>query len=740
MNNGASLPAAVSGPRRRLIDDQGFTKPNADAAGTPTDETSQMDTNESTDTAKWVADVKKHTRPRSNSVSFIEKSRQFARDITEAQSEIASLKLQLAASTAEMTRQQEAAQNHFNLAEYNHKLVGQTQEAAKREVEAARKAEATRQEELKKSQEEIEHLKRNMLQQQQEQKRHQAAEKQRQEAEQQRQAAEQQRQRQLEESEKQIQQQEQNLNALKQQMKQLKGQSPSKSSLKKSSANGITQDLGLPSMTAANDPKPRSKSTKGPSPKGKINQEHPVNADLQQRQTAEPPSFSASSIDLTRDDDDFQALPAPAAPKSQGGLTTSYGMLSHALPALGAPRGQDIYPAPYYAAPVNAYESQGSAEFRVRMQDLAHRKMTDARPQIPFKSGNSMEFSMHMALFDAATKSEFISNGDKLQELLHWFEGEPKKIVANHYMSQDKEMALALAKSELESIYKESQDSFDAAIAQITKGKQLHKNDYNGHISLYAQLREAQMVVGASTCSSEFNRRDVIRNILNSRIAHLKQRFWREDQKCHRASGRFFNFNDLLIELNAWIAILRAQGDVYVEDNEKKPQQQQQQQKNSANVANTRVQQQQAPQGRKNGYASSISGSPPRQQQQLSDFCPFCRGRHEVSACQELGKKSVDERVKMVAEKRLCFHCFQANHIARNCTDKPSCGTCGGKHATLMHGRKFEDPRATRSNLSANSMPFRPFTAPNGQNSAPPTAASAEEGAEGGAAAPETML
>ena len=185
-------------------------------------------------------------------------------------------------------------------------------------------------------------------------------------------------------------------------------------------------------------------------------------------------------------------------------------------------------------------------------------------------------------------------------------------------------------------------------------------------------------------------------------------------------------------ELNAWISILRAQGEDAEPEEQKETKQQQ---KRPAGINNTSVQQQ-----KKKGLYSGAHNSPPKQQHQLSDtYCPFCRGRHVVANCIELSNQHVDQRVKMLMEKNLCFHCFEPGHRAGTCKNKPQCGECGGRHATLMHGRKFE-PRPARSNLSADSLPFRPFRQQNDTQQAPPTSSSGAEGAEGASAPPAPVL
>ena len=85
-------------------------------------------------------------------------------------------------------------------------------------------------------------------------------------------------------------------------------------------------------------------------------------------------------------------------------------------------------------------------------------------------------------------------------------------------------------------------------------------------------------------------------------------------------------------------------------------------------------------------FKEQLVNSP--QQQQPTDICSVCGGRHHSQTCNVLEAIPVaDDRVKKLAEKRLCFHCFGQAHSARDCKDKPTCGKCGQKHATLLHER-----------------------------------------------------
>ena len=75
------------------------------------------------------------------------------------------------------------------------------------------------------------------------------------------------------------------------------------------------------------------------------------------------------------------------------------------------------------------------------MKQLAINTAKDARPEVPFSGGTSIEYALHMNAFDAATDSEALDAKDKLFELTKWFMGPALKIVNAYNVSKDKEQA-----------------------------------------------------------------------------------------------------------------------------------------------------------------------------------------------------------------------------------------------------------------------------------------------------------
>ena len=83
--------------------------------------------------------------------------------------------------------------------------------------------------------------------------------------------------------------------------------------------------------------------------------------------------------------------------------------------------------------------------------------------------------------------------------------------------------------------------------------------------------------------------------------------------------------------------------------------------------------------------------------------CSFCSGDHFVNVCKKFLELSLDEKRKLIMEKRLCYSCLKTNHMSRACQRKLICDTCKKPHPTSMH--YSDDNRATSASI--NSSPSR---------------------------------
>ena len=435
----------------------------------------------------------------------------------------------------------------------------------------------------------------------------------------------------------------------------------------------------LPSSTPANEHTPARKRQ---SPK---QQQHPFHQNLLQRQQQE----NAPVIDLTKTKTvrfDSAVSPVASANVNRDNNSTD---CHNVIYRDNSKSDRDNN---CYSSTKGVYEY---GDTYVRCKQMHIEQMRSARPRKLFSSGNPTEFSLHMNAFVHATRHSTITDEDRMDEMSHWFDGEAAKVIRLHQINQNHEQAYKEAIDELNTLFRETQDTFGITVRTITRGKPLDSNSHTEHLDLYTQLREAQSVVGRAggAASDEFNRRDIIREILNARLPHLADHYWRKDEESTRLQGKPWAFKELLDELRAWLNILRA----------KKPEGDQNTNSKKTSIAAVTAAPKAAP---NQSYASRVAHSPPKVQHNVT--CNECGCMHETSNCNVLLAMSVENRLEALTKRGLCFHCLNPGHRAATCTQRPICARCGRKHATMLHDRKFDSPKK-KSNMSAAAIPFRPF-------------------------------
>ena len=60
-------------------------------------------------------------------------------------------------------------------------------------------------------------------------------------------------------------------------------------------------------------------------------------------------------------------------------------------------------------------------------------------------------------------------------------------------------------------------------------------------------------------------------------------------------------------------------------------------------------------------------------QPEAQDKCIYCCHKHDLDNCEEYMRKSIEERSKFLAQKKLCYGCYRLIsmlHNARTCSDR----------------------------------------------------------------------
>ena len=74
-----------------------------------------------------------------------------------------------------------------------------------------------------------------------------------------------------------------------------------------------------------------------------------------------------------------------------------------------------------------------------------------------------------------------------------------------------------------------------------------------------------------------------------------------------------------------------------------------------------------------------------------ASVCPFCKDSHKAVNC----PLSVQDRQKVVREKKLCLNCLHYSHFIKDCLSKGTCFHCKQRHHSALHGSEFCKKRTT---------------------------------------------
>lgn len=64
--------------------------------------------------------------------------------------------------------------------------------------------------------------------------------------------------------------------------------------------------------------------------------------------------------------------------------------------------------------------------------------------------------------------------------------------------------------------------------------------------------------------------------------------------------------------------------------------------------------------------------------------CIFCGKKHNSAECSKAKDWTLEERQKIINEKKCCYYCLKGNHFARKCKIFVRCPICDGRHVVLM--------------------------------------------------------
>lgn len=89
--------------------------------------------------------------------------------------------------------------------------------------------------------------------------------------------------------------------------------------------------------------------------------------------------------------------------------------------------------------------------------------------------------------------------------------------------------------------------------------------------------------------------------------------------------------------------------------------------------------------------------------------CKLCDQKHSLFRCPAFKAKSVEDRWKIVKEKRICFACLRAGHSIGTCSWKRTCGinNCKRAHNRYLHFNKLLNKSPPTANVNSQDSNYK---------------------------------
>ena len=65
--------------------------------------------------------------------------------------------------------------------------------------------------------------------------------------------------------------------------------------------------------------------------------------------------------------------------------------------------------------------------------------------------------------------------------------------------------------------------------------------------------------------------------------------------------------------------------------------------------------------------------------------CSVCKNDHPLYLCAGFKDKKPEQRMDLVWQNKLCFHCLSSKYMSSTCPSKKTCKDCGAKHHSLIY-------------------------------------------------------
>ena len=325
-----------------------------------------------------------------------------------------------------------------------------------------------------------------------------------------------------------------------------------------------------------------------------------------------------------------------------------------------------------------------------------HRSITDAitesfqaarmpPPNLTVFTGNPLDWPTWKSAFETVVEERAINPSEKILYLLQYLSGSPRKVVECYQFLSSPD-AYQTAKNVLEKRFGHPSVVADAFRKRLENWHRIAPRDGNGLREFADFLRTCLLAMNSvedlETLNKESDNKKLVRILPG--WAHPKWGTKVRDYQQRHGDNKFPPFSafvNFVAEI-ADVQCLPVLSDVEVNKQEREDK--------SRNRRRGPGHGGRTPINSLLTGARETSASPKKPN---GKPCPWCKGSHDLSTCQELLKVPYKERLSFLIKKGFCLRCLEHGHMAKEnkCTTRLKCASCKRQHPTCLHREEQTD-------------------------------------------------
>ena len=311
-------------------------------------------------------------------------------------------------------------------------------------------------------------------------------------------------------------------------------------------------------------------------------------------------------------------------------------------------------------------------------------------------SGNCIDYPYFMATFSEVVEAKITDPRGRLTRLIKYLQDEAKELVQPCVYLPPAD-GFIRAKKLLEKQYGDRYKILAQYRKELKSWPKLKSHDSKGFRQFYSFLLKYKATMETLKTGSAYDSPELLQRLQLILPTFLQERWNRRNYQCRKRK-------DVEAGIDEFIAFVEEESTIINDPNYSRWALQEFRDEDTSFKS-------------KKTLKSMLTGS-------SNKSCPVCDEGHDLDKCGKYLQLQVEERRKLLYDKKLCFGCYgpsSETHRARSCHLKRQCDTCGGTHPTGLHGyqrRRTKPPdnyRRSPSTYQQQGNPIQPEnTAPIG--------------------------